>query len=233
MLKLDDVHTFYDETHVLYGVSLQVPPGTVVGMLGRNGMGKTTTVHSIVGFVRPSQGHIYYKDREITHRPTYEICRSGIGLVPQGRMIFPSLTVYENLTLNARPDKGNWNLDKIYDLFPRLKERYRHGGSALSGGEQQMLAIARTLLTNPEVVLMDEPSEGLSPIFVQQVCEIINEIKREGLSVLLVEQNMNMALKVSDYVYILDKGKIAHECTPEELAGDKERQSMYLGVSGA
>jgi branched-chain amino acid transport system ATP-binding protein len=233
LLKLDEVHTCYGSTNVLCGVSLEVKPGTVVGILGRNGMGKTTTVHSIVGFVRPSRGHIFFKDREITQKPTYDICRSGIGLVPQGRLIFSSLTVYENLMINAQPEKGTWNLDRIYGLFPRLKERYRHSGTALSGGEQQMLAIARTLLTNPEVVLMDEPSEGLAPMFVHQVCEIITEIKREGLSVLLVEQNMNMALKVSDYIYILDKGRVACECSPEQLANDKEMQSTYLGVSGS
>ena len=212
MLKLNDIHTYYGESYVLHGVSMSVNEGTVVALLGRNGMGKTTLIRSIVGF-KP-------------HR----IAKKGIGLIPQGRNIFPSLSVKENLTMAARNKgrQGEWTLDKVYSRFPILQERTNLKGNLLSGGEQQMLAICRGLMTNPDLLLMDEPSEGLAPVVVREIGSIIAQLKNEGLSILLVEQNLPMALKVSDYVYIISKGKIVYEATPHELENNEDIKIKYL-----
>ena len=228
MLELNDIHTYYGDSHILNGVSLKVDKGSAVVLLGRNGMGKTTTVNSIIGFNPPRQGIINYKTKVISHLQPYQIAQMGIGLVPQGRHIFPSLSVKENLTMSARP--GPWSLERIYSLFPILKERGNVGGTLLSGGEQQMLCIARALMTNPELLLMDEPSEGLAPIIVKGISKIITVLKESGFSILLVEQNLQVALSVADYLYILSKGKVVYHSNPSELAKNEEVKRMYLGV---
>ena len=230
MLETTDLHTYYGEGHILHGVSLRVESGSVVALLGRNGMGKTTTVRSIVGFTPPRSGKIFFKGQEVQGMPPHKICQMGIALVPQGRRIFPSLSVQENLFIGSRGE--GWSLERVYSHFPILKERARHKGNMLSGGEQQMLCIARALLTNPDFILMDEPSEGLSPLLAEKVGEIIAQLKKDGLSILLVEQNLSLALSVSDYAYIISKGEIVYDATAEALNRDDEAQSRYLGLSG-
>ena len=234
MLKLTDVHTYYGDSYILQGISLEVKEGSVVALLGRNGMGKTTTIRSIIGFTPPRRGEINFKENNITGLPPYRIAQMGIGLVPQGRCIFSSLSVKENLTMSSR-SRGKekaWTLDKIYALFPILKERASYKGNLLSGGEQQMLCIARALMTNPDLLLMDEPSEGLAPIIVQDVGRVISQLKQSGFSILLVEQNLSMALGVADYVYVISKGIIVYESTPQELRANEEVKAKYLGIAG-
>ena len=232
MLELRDVHTYYGDSYVLQGISLTVKDGSVVALLGRNGMGKTTTIRTIIGFNPPRRGTISFKDRIISGLPANQIARMGIGLVPQGRRIFPSLSVTENLTMAARTSRQEgWNLEKVYSLFPILKERGRNKGNLLSGGEQQMLTIARALMTNPDLLLLDEPSEGLAPVIVKEVGRIIGQLKQQGFSILLVEQNLSMALKVADYVYVISKGKIVYESPPADLKANEEIKAKYLGVN--
>ncbi len=235
MLELIDVHTYYGDSHVLHGISLKVGEGSVVALLGRNGMGKTTTIRSIIGLTPPRQGTIRFKEKDITHLQAYKIARMGIGLIPQGRFIFPSLSVKENLTMAARSQERTgteaWSLDRVYSVFPILKERAGLRGTLLSGGEQQMLTICRALMTNPDLLLMDEPSEGLAPIVVKEISRIIGQLKESGFSILLVEQNLPMALAVADYVYVISKGEIVHESTPEELRNNVEVTNTYIGVS--
>jgi branched-chain amino acid transport system ATP-binding protein len=234
MLKLVDVHTYYGESYVLQGISLEVKEGSVVALLGRNGMGKTTTIRSIIGFTPPRRGRVIFKGKDITGLQPYRIAQMNIGLIPQGRRIFPSLSIEENLTMAARGGvrAGAWTLDRLYSLFPVLKERAKSKGNLLSGGEQQMLSIARALMTNPDLLLMDEPSEGLAPIIVQEIGHIIYQLKESGFSILLVEQNLHMALRVADYVYIMSKGTIVYEGIPEELRDNEEVKAKYLGVTG-
>jgi branched-chain amino acid transport system ATP-binding protein len=232
MLELVDIHTYYGESHVLQGVSLKVEKGSVVAVLGRNGMGKTTTIHSIIGLTPPRHGKVIFKEKEVTHLQPYKISQMGMSLVPQGRRIFPSLSVKENLTMAAR-GRGKaeaWSLDKVYSLFPVLKERANLRGNLISGGEQQMLTIGRALMTNPDLLLMDEPSEGLAPLIVQQLGNTINQLHKSGLSILLVEQNVHLALSVADYVYIVSKGMIVYESTPDGLKDNEEAQVTYLAV---
>ena len=229
MLEVIDINTFYVESQILWGVSLKVDAGQTVALLGRNGMGKTTAVRSIMGLTPPRRGTIRFNEREITRLPTYQIARSSLALVAQGRHIFPSLSVRENLVFGLR-GRG-FSEDNIYSYFPILKTRAHHKGNQLSGGEQQMLSIARALLSNPKLILMDEPSEGLAPIVIQTIGDIILKLKKEGLSILVVEQNVPLALKVSDYIYILHKGKIAHQCTKNELIENTKVQAEYIGVS--
>jgi branched-chain amino acid transport system ATP-binding protein len=229
MLELSDVHTFYGESHILHGISLGVKKASVVALLGRNGMGKTTTVRSIVGFTPPRSGIIRFKDTEVQGLPAHVICKMGLGLVPQGRRIFPSLTVEENLLIGAR-GRG-WSFEKVHSLFPILKARAKQKGNLLSGGEQQMTCIARALLTNPDFILMDEPSEGLAPMLVREVGGVISQLKSQGFSILLIEQNVPLALRVADYTYILSNGQIMHHCSAEELAEDKQIQAEYIGVA--
>lgn len=233
ILELIDVHTYYGQSHVLWGVSLEVKEGSVVALLGRNGMGKTTTIRTIMEFTPPRRGIIRFRGKEITFLRPYNIVKMGVGLVPQGRQIWPSLTVEQTLLVSARESKKPeaWTPEKVYSLFPILKKRAKLQSSALSGGEQQMLSIGRALVTNPELMLMDEPSEGLAPILVREVTNIIDQLHSTGLSVLLVEQNLQMSLKVSDYIYILSKGAIMYECTPEELANNEEVKGKHLGVA--
>ena len=229
MLELIDVHSAYDDTYIVRGVSLKIGTSTVVALLGRNGMGKTTCVHTIVGLLPARKGKISFKGQDITNLAPHQISPMGLSLVPQGRRIFPSLNVRENLILGMRG--GGYTLDKIYALFPILKTRTNHRGNQLSGGEQQMLAIARAMLANPDIILMDEPSEGLAPIVIESIGDIIFGLKEEGLSLLLVEQNVPLALRVSDYIYVLNKGKIVHQCTKLELVENEEIQTEYIGVS--
>ena len=234
MLELLDIHTYYGESYVLRGVSLGVSEGSVVALLGRNGMGKTTTIRSIIGLTPPRRGRVLYRKEDVTVAPPEKIAKLGIGLVPQGRYIFPSLSVAENLTMAARGagKADSWSLDEVYSLFPILKERSTCRGTLLSGGEQQMLAIGRALMTNPQLLLMDEPSEGLAPLIVKEVGKIIFQLKRKGFSILLVEQNLPMALKVADYIYIMSNGKIVYDSTPDQLRSNDEVKAKYIGVAG-
>lgn len=228
-----DVHTYYGESYVLQGVSLSVREGSVVAVLGRNGMGKTTTIRTIMNLTPPRRGSIRFKGADITQLKPFQIAQTGIGLVPQGRLIFPSLSVKENLTMAARTlGKGEpWDLEKVYAFFPVLRERSGLKGNLLSGGEQQMLTIARALMTNPDLLLMDEPSEGLAPILVQEMGRIIGQLKERGFSILLVEQNLPLALGLADYVYVLSKGAVVYKSVPEEFRANEEVKGKYLGVA--
>ena len=229
-LEVEDIHTYYGESHVLHGISLRVDPGEVLAILGRNGMGKTTLVRSIVGFTPPRAGHVRYKDADITRLPSFRMVELGMALVPQGRRVFPSLSVRENLEV-ARRGSGRWSLEQVYALFPRLRERAANRANKLSGGEQQMLAIGRALMSNPELLLLDEPTEGLAPLLVREVGRVIAELKRSGLSILLVEQNLALALSVADRVHVLSRGQIVHTGTPGELMGNEDVKTRYLGVA--
>jgi branched-chain amino acid transport system ATP-binding protein len=231
MLKLQDIHTYYGDSYILQGVSLDVKEGEAVALLGRNGVGKTTTISSVIGFAPPRRGEITLEGKKITGQPPYEISQLGVGLVPQGRGIFPTLTVKENLTFAARNAKSEgWTLDRLLPLFPNLRDRMGNYGRQLSGGEQQMLAIARALMTNPKLLLLDEPSEGLAPLIVKEIGSIVQELKKSGMSILLVEQNLSMALEVVDRVYVMSKGRIEYEGTPATLKAEKELMVQLLGV---
>ncbi len=231
MLKIEDIHTYYGDSYVLQGVSLEVKKGMVLAMLGRNGVGKTTLIRSIVGFTPARSGRILFNGREITRLDADRIIRMGVGLVPQGRRVFPSLTVKENLAIAERTTNGNgWDFKKIYKLFPRLEERWNQRANTLSGGEQQMLAIARALISNPLFLLMDEPTEGLAPVLVREVGDAIVKLKEEGLSIFLVEQNLSFARRFADYVHLMSKGKIVYSATPAELWEDQEAKHRWLGV---
>ena len=232
MLEVKDIHTWYGDSYILQGVSLEVKDGSIVALLGRNGMGKTTTIRSIMGLTPPRQGSILYNGREIVGMQPHKIARLGLGLVPQGRMIFSSLSVNENLTMAARSagKKDPWTLEKVFTVFPKLAERRKNKGNLLSGGEQQMLTIARALMTNPDLMLFDEPSEGLAPVVVDEVFRVIEELKAAGESILLVEQDFGMAMSVADYAYIMGRGAIVYESTPDELIDNESVKSMYLGV---
>lgn len=231
MLDVDDVHTYYGESYILQGVWLKVGVGQAVAVLGRNGMGKTTLIRSVVGFTPPRNGRVVFRGVDITRRPSHEIARMGIGLVPQARRIFPSLTVRENLAVAARGQGADgWTEERVHTLFPRLRERADHRGNKLSGGEQQMLAIARALMTNPLLLLMDEPSEGLAPRLVADVEEVLKDLKQRGLSILMVEQNLALALRLADYVYVMSKGRVVFEGLPGELDAAGDVRQRYLGV---
>ena len=261
MLNVVDVHTYYGDSHVLQGVTLAVGPGTVVAVLGRNGVGKTTLCRSIVGFTPARAGRITLNDVEITHLPAHRIFHLHLNLVPQGRRIFPSLTVEENLAIARqaaggglraagqvkefpppkaegeagarRPTPGaGWDLDKVFGVFPRLAERRAHRGNELSGGEQQMLAIARALVANPELLVMDEPTEGLAPALVADVGHLIRRVRDEGTAVLLVEQNAAFAVKLADYVHVMSQGRIVYGSEPAALWKNEDIKTQYLGVPG-
>jgi branched-chain amino acid transport system ATP-binding protein len=227
-LEVRDIHTYYRHSYILQGISLKVDTGRIVGILGRNGMGKTTLMRSIMGFTAPRQGSILFNGRDLTRKKSYEIALLGLSLVPQGRQIFPSLNVTENLEVAARGQ--GWNIDTVFELFPPLKQRAKHPGDRLSGGEQQMLAIGRSLMTNPTLLLMDEPTEGLAPLFVHTVAEAILTLKKRGTSILLVEQNLSFALKHTDYIHVLSKGRVVYASAPQELAENKTIQLEHLGV---
>ena len=231
MLVVNDIHTYYEESHVLQGVSLQVREGEVVALLGRNGAGKSTTIKSIIGFQPPRRGCISLCNVDVTHLPTHGIARLGAGLVPQGRSIFPTLTVRENMVLAARGKRiDTWNLEHVLETFPILAERLTHLGMQLSGGEQQILAIARAMITNPILLLLDEPSEGLAPLIIVEIGRIIRSLREQGLAILLIEQNLPLALRVADRVYVMSKGRIVFNGTSAELRNNQNVLQRYLGV---
>jgi len=230
VLEVEEVHTYYGGSHVLQGVSLTVGAGEVLTILGRNGMGKTTLIRTIVGFTPPRRGRVRFKGEDTTRWPPFRMVNLGMALVPQGRRVFPSLSVRENLEV-ARRGRGRWTLEGVYDVFPRLRERAGNRANKLSGGEQQMLAIGRALMSNPELLLMDEPTEGLAPLLVREVGRVLGELKKAGLSILLVEQNLPLALSVADRVHVLSRGQIVHSGTPAGLMANEEVKSRYLGVA--
>jgi branched-chain amino acid transport system ATP-binding protein len=237
MLVVDNIQAYYDTAHILDGTSLEVADGEVLGLLGRNGMGKTTLVRAIAGIDPPQQiaGTVVWQGEDVTRLPSYEIARRGIGYVPQGRRVFGSLTVTENLSVIARePSRDTtvpWDIGRVFEFFPRLEERKSSLARTLSGGEQQMLAIGRALMTNPHLLLMDEPSEGLAPILLGIIRDTLIELKGHELSILLVEQNLGLALSIADRLLLMSEyGKIVWEGTPEELQNDEAAMSTHLGV---
>jgi branched-chain amino acid transport system ATP-binding protein len=243
LLEVLQIHTYYGDSYVLQGVSLTLAKGRIAAILGRNGMGKTTLIRSVAGLTPPRSGEIRYRGRPLNGKPPYAIAQAGIAIVPQGRRIFPSLSVRENLLLptsvlarrsaTAGKPGARWDFAAVLAEFPQLAERIDHPGGALSGGEQQMLAIGRALMANPELILMDEPSEGLSPRLVLQVREIMRRLRERGHAILLVEQNLGLALAVADDAYVLSSGRIVFHGTPAELAGETQILDQHLGVAGA
>ena len=233
MLTVTDLHTYYGESHILQGVTLSAAKGTVTAVLGRNGVGKTTLCRSLAGLTPARQGSIVLEGTEIVRMPPYRIHALGISLVPQGRHIFASLTVRENLAIAVREGGHGWDLEKVYAVFPRLLERSHNRGNELSGGEQQMLAIARALVARPRFLIMDEPTEGLAPVLVQEVAGVIRRLKEEGTSILLAEQNAAFAVKVADYAHVMAKGRVVHSTDPVTLWNNEEVKTQLLGVPSA
>ena len=233
MLKIDNLQVSYGGIRALRGISLEVPDGKIVTLIGANGAGKSTTLRTISGLVKADSGSITYDGQELLGQPIYKILQKGIALVPEGRRVFTNLTVLENLKIGAylRNDKAQIekDLDWVYELFPRLKERSWQAGGTLSGGEQQMLAVARALMGKPKVIMMDEPSLGLAPLVVKDIFDIIRQINAQGVTVLLIEQNANMALKIADYAYVLETGKIGLSGTGRELLVNEDVKRAYLG----
>ncbi|MFT5730319.1 MAG: branched-chain amino acid transport system ATP-binding protein [Desulforhopalus sp.] len=233
MLTLKDISTFYGDSQALYGVSLKVREGQVVTLLGRNGMGKSTTIRSIMGLTPAAAGSINFVGENITEKPSYYIARKGIGLVPEGRQIFPNLTVKENLFMaqaNHRNVKTPYTLGDILTIFPRLKERLTNYGNQLSGGEQQMLAIGRALMINPRLVILDEATEGLAPLVRKEIWRGLNVLKDKGLAILIVDKNLGALMSIAQYHYILENGRVAWEGSTKELQDQPEMQNRFLGV---
>ncbi len=230
LLRLEGVDTYYERSHVLQGVSLEVGEASVVALLGRNGAGKTTTLKSIMGIVPARRGRIELAGRELGGLPPYRVARQGVAYVPEERAIFPSLTVEENLTLARRREGGEWDLERVFTLFPRLRERRRNLGNRLSGGEQQMLSIARALMLDPRLLILDEPTEGLAPVVVAEIAAVIEELERSGITMLLVEQNYPFAARLADRIYVLGKGRIRWTGTPAELEAAPEVKHTWLGI---
>jgi branched-chain amino acid transport system ATP-binding protein len=232
LLEVSGLNSYYGDSHILFDVGLRVEKHEVVALLGRNGAGKSTTLKSLMGVVAPRSGSVRLEGIELSGRKSHAIAQCGMQLVHEDRRIFGSLDVEENLVLAGLTAKDRWPLERIYGMFPRLKERRRSRGTDLSGGEQQMLAIARALLTGPDLLLLDEPSQGLAPIVVNAVMDTIRSLKAEHVSMLLVEQNAEMALQLADRVYVIDHGTVVFEGTPERLRADRRVTGMYLGVGG-
>ncbi|HBK79182.1 MAG TPA: ABC transporter ATP-binding protein [Nitrospinae bacterium] len=231
LLSVQDIHTYYGDSYVLQGLSLEVEKGEALGILGRNGMGKTTLINSIMGFVPPRRGKIFFYGQDITGRTSFEISALGIGLCPQGRRVFPTLSVRENLVVAEQTHSSDrWNTGKVYELFPSLGERADQRAGSLSGGEQQMLAVGRALMTNPECLILDEPSEGLAPLIIQNLGTAIRALKDEGLSIILVEQNAPFAIKTVDRVSVITKGQVVHDSLPQELWENEEIKKTHLGI---
>ena len=231
ILQIKEIHTYYGTSHILFGVSMEIEEGEAVCLLGRNGAGKTTTLRSIIGLTAPRSGSIKFKGKEITGTPPYRIAPLGVGFVPDDRRIFTALTVRQNILIARREKQGAiWNLDRIYGLFPKLKDLDSHMGTQLSGGEQQMLTIARTLMTNPQLLLLDEPGEGLAPLVIQAMREQLGEIKNLGTTMLICEHNVGLATALSDRAYVMDKGTIRYQGTIEELQKNEEVRKKYLMV---
>jgi branched-chain amino acid transport system ATP-binding protein len=229
MLRVVGLHTYYGHGHVLQGVDLEVPPGRIAAVLGRNGVGKTTTMRSIVGLTPPRRGQVLLGDRDVAGWPPHRIVREGVGYVPEGRMIFPDLTVIENIQVAQRVPARQWSLDRLFALFPALAERRRSKGSQLSGGEQQMLAVARALVTDPRVILLDEPSQGLAPLVVEELTRLIARLRDEGVSLLLVEQNLRLAEAVADVVYVMVKGRMVYHAPLARFRAEREEvKEKYL-----
>ena len=234
LLAVEEIHTYYGEAHILQGVSLTVGEGEVVTLIGRNGAGKTTTLRSIMGIVRPRQGRVRLRGDDVTALGTHEIARRGIAWIPEERRVLPNLTVLENLRLGMLGARGNNGgdavLDEVFEYFPRLRERIDHRGRFLSGGEQQMLAIARGLVSRPTVMLVDEPTEGLAPLLVRNLTEILAAINRRGTTILLVEQTLEVAMALSNRLYVMDQGRIQFEGTPDALRRDPTIQQRFLEI---
>ena len=236
MLELREINTYYGKSHILFDISFRMDRGEMVGLLGRNGVGKTTILRTIIGLTPAASGSIRYKGVEIGSKKPHQIALAGIGFVPEERWIFPNLTVYQNLIMGIKPGQygkeiqEGWTIDRCYEYFPILKERYNSRGGHLSGGEMQMLAIARTLMGNPELILVDEPTEGLAPIIVEVVGKVICEINGSGTTVLLVEQKLQLVMGLVQRIYIMSKGTIQWEGTPEILKGQEEIRKKYLEV---
>ena len=231
MLDVENLEVAYGESLIVQGASLRVGDGQLVAVLGRNGVGKTTLLRGITGLTPPRAGRIVLNGTDVTHLPAHAIARRGVRLVPQGRRLFPSLDVREHLVVGAQSDRRRtWDMTRVLALFPRLVERLHHRGGQLSGGEQAMVACGRALTGNPDILLLDEPSEGLAPLLVRELGRVLIDLKRDGASILLVEQNLPFALRVADHVYLLSKGRVVHECTPEALRADGALKARYLGV---
>ena len=229
-LEARDIHTYYGKSHILHGVTLEIAEGKITTLLGRNGAGKTTTLRSLMGLTPAREGQITIFGNDTTHLPPYRIAALGVGYVPEGRRVFANLSVEENLFVPIER-KGPWTIQRIYELFPRLAERKLNRGRQLSGGEQEMLAIARALLLNPRLLMLDEPSQGLAPLVVREVFRIVAEMRREGISVLLVEQNARMSLEIADHAYVLDDGRVVYSGPARELAADDARVEALAGAS--
>ena len=233
MLEINGLETAYGQSQVLFGMELNVGKGEVVTLLGRNGMGKTTTLHSVMGLVPSRSGNILFQGQELRELPSYQIAKTGLSLVPEGRQIFPNLTVHENLVAtasNRSQSENPWNLDRVFDLFPRLPNRIHHMGNQLSGGEQQMLAIGRALMTNPKLLILDEATEGLAPLIRNEIWNCVSNLKSAGQSILLVDKNIDALTRIADRHYIIEKGKVVWDGTSSELQGDQDLQHRFLGV---
>jgi branched-chain amino acid transport system ATP-binding protein len=231
ILEVKDIHTYYGTSHILFGISFEVKEGEAVCLLGRNGAGKTTTLRSIIGLTQPRSGNIIFNGKVIVGKPPYYIAKLGIGFVPDDRRIFPDLTVRQNILVARREKEGAiWNLERIYNFFPKLKELDSHMGTQLSGGEQQMLTVARTLMTNPQLLLLDEPGEGLAPLVIKAMEEQLGEIKNLGTTMLICEHNVGLATALSDRAYVMDKGTIRYQGTIEDLRKNEEVRKKYLMV---
>lgn len=230
LLRVDDIHTYYGKSYVLQGVSLEVRKEEIVAILGRNGAGKTTTMRTIMGLLKPRTGKIFFKESDITLVPAFKVAKKGVGYVPQGRHLFPKMTVLENLKTGMKDQSNRHELEEVFTLFPVLKERLNQMAGTLSGGEQQALAISRALVKRPEIVLLDEPTTGLMPIFVSKLQEIIKKLSSDGLAILLVEEKIPFTLSLADRVYFMVKGKIEYQAKKEELIGKTDVLIHYLGV---